>query len=93
MSEALVVGESLIDIVERDGGADEYPGGSPMNVAVALGRLGRAVEFATWIGQDVRGAAIERHLAESRVELLPGSTTADRTSTAAVTLNQTGQAE
>ena len=37
----LVIGESLVDIVEtRDGKTLEAPGGSPLNVAVPLGRLG-----------------------------------------------------
>ncbi|MDT5128292.1 MAG: fructokinase, partial [Mycobacterium sp.] len=45
---ALVIGEALIDIVQRDGQAlGEHVGGSPLNVAVGLGRLGRDVDFLT----------------------------------------------
>ena len=34
---ALVIGEALIDIVERDGHiVGEHVGGSPLNVAIAL---------------------------------------------------------
>ena len=41
--DALVVGESLIDIVRGpDGSTVEYAGGSAANVAVALARLGPA---------------------------------------------------
>ena len=53
---ALVIGEALIDIVERDGRVTgEHVGGSPLNVAVGLGRLGRGVDFLTHIGDDPRG--------------------------------------
>jgi fructokinase len=99
---ALVIGEALTDIVPGgpggpggpgQAGVSEYPGGSPMNVAVALGRLGRAVEFASWIGPDARGRAIEAHLAESKVALAAGARRADRTSSAAVSLDAQGQAQ
>jgi fructokinase len=88
-----VIGEALTDIVPGGGGVREYPGGSPMNVAVALGRLGREVDFATWIGEDGRGDAISAHLAESRVRLLAGSRGAARTPSAAVELDGAGQAK
>ena len=40
----LVVGESLVDIVQRaDGSTDRHPGGSPANVAIGLARLGHPV--------------------------------------------------
>ncbi|HEX7827124.1 MAG TPA: carbohydrate kinase, partial [Mycobacterium sp.] len=46
MTRALVIGEALIDIVQRDGQAlGEQVGGCPLNVAIGLGRLGRGVEF------------------------------------------------
>ena len=56
---ALVIGEALIDIVERDGQViGEHVGGSPLNVAVGLARLGRGVDFLTHIGDDERGRRI-----------------------------------
>ena len=56
---ALVIGEALIDIVERDGKVTgEHVGGSPLNVAVGLARLGRGVDFLTHIGNDARGRRI-----------------------------------
>ena len=58
----LVVGESLVDIVHRpDGTTDEYPGGSPANVALALARLGRPTRLLTQIGDDARGELVRRH--------------------------------
>ena len=90
---ALVVGESLIDVVRRrDGSVDEHPGGSPMNVAISLGRLGRQVELLTWFGQDTRGAALREHLAESAVRVVEGSDGAASTSVAVATLDATGAA-
>jgi fructokinase len=50
----LVVGEALIDVVMRRGRTvGEHVGGSPLNVAVGLARLGRNVDFLTWIGTPV----------------------------------------
>ena len=44
----LVVGESLVDIVQTQSGhLHEYAGGSAANVAVALARLGRPTRLAT----------------------------------------------
>ena len=40
MTRALVIGESLIDVVNDGAQMSEHPGGSPMNVAVGLARLG-----------------------------------------------------
>jgi len=85
---ALVIGESLIDVV----GDARYAGGSPMNVAVGLGRLGRTVELATWFARDDDGALLAKHLRESRVEVMPGSDGASHTSTAQVRFDGAGSA-
>ena len=70
----LVVGEAIVDVVERpDGSRTEHPGGSPANVAVGLGRLGLDVTLATAIGDDAYGAMIESHLDNSGVTLADGS--------------------
>ncbi|MCL2316005.1 MAG: carbohydrate kinase [Actinomycetia bacterium] len=90
---ALVIGESLVDIVPRhDGTTSELPGGSPMNIAVGLARLGHDVRLATWIGRDDRGAVIADHVEECGVWLLPGSDGAERTPTATVTFDEAGSA-
>jgi fructokinase len=90
---ALVVGESLVDVVHRlDGTIDEHPGGSPANVALGLGRLGRKVDLLTWLGRDAYGAMVSEHLAESGVHLVPGSDGAGQTSVATATLDPTGAA-
>ncbi len=90
----LVVGESLTDIVVHPGEAPvEHPGGSPMNVAVGLSRLGIATGFHTSIGGDDRGAEILRQLAESSVAVTPESTNRESTSTARATIGSSGAAE
>ncbi|MEE1618277.1 carbohydrate kinase family protein [Brachybacterium sp. J153] len=89
----LTVGEALTDIVvSADGTRREHPGGSPLNVAVALGRLGHTSHLLTRIGADARGDAIRAHLEQSRVQLTPASSTAEPTSTAEATLDATGAA-
>jgi fructokinase len=90
---ALVIGEALIDAVHRpDGSIAEHPGGSPANVALGLGRLGRGVDLLTWIGTDHRGRVISEHLAASGVVIVPGSESASRTSVATATLGPDGAA-
>jgi fructokinase len=91
---ALVIGEALIDIVERDGKIlGEHVGGSPLNVAVGLARLGRGVDFLTHIGDDERGRRISEYVRSSGAKLVPGSVTADRTPTALAALDESGKAE
>ncbi|KHO20918.1 ribokinase [Mycolicibacterium setense] len=93
MSRALVIGEALIDVVESDGRiSGEYVGGSPLNVAVGLGRLGRGVDFLTHIAGDDRGRRIADYLENSGVQLVSGSTTASRTPSALATLDSAGSA-
>ena len=89
----LVIGESLIDIVQRpDGSAREHVGGSPANVAVGLARLGHDVTLATMIGGDERGARIASLLEKEGVALSQGSIGGGPTSVATSTLDVTGAA-
>ena len=90
---ALVIGEALIDIVEREGRVQgEHVGGSPLNVAVGLGRLDRGVDFLTHVADDERGRRIVDYVEASGVRLAPGSISAQRTPTAAATIDETGAA-
>jgi fructokinase len=90
---ALVIGEALIDIVQRDGHVlGEHVGGSPLNVAIGLGRLDRGVDFLTHIADDDRGRRIVSHVEASGVRLVPGSVSAARTPTALATIDETGAA-
>ncbi|MDD9208117.1 carbohydrate kinase [Georgenia sp. 10Sc9-8] len=94
---ALVIGESLIDIVTtpgEDGSAttDEHPGGSPANVALGLSRLGHDVELVTSFGADPNGQKIRSHLEGSEVRIGKGSAGAARTSTATADVDDSGTA-
>ncbi|MEP9363699.1 PfkB family carbohydrate kinase [Nocardioides sp. CN2-186] len=93
MESALVVGESLIDIVHAaDGSTGEYAGGSAANVAVALSRLGRDVRFVTAWADDDRGRVLAEHLAKDAVELASDPVVLTRTATAAATIGADGAA-
>lgn len=90
---ALVIGEALIDVVERaDGTRDQHPGGSPANVALGLGRLGRAVDLLTWLGEDAEGELVRHHLRSSHVDVLTGDRSAIRTPIATAHLDDEGVA-
>jgi fructokinase len=93
MAGALVVGESLVDVVQRpDGTTVEHAGGSAANVALALARLGRPVQLLTAFGDDERGAVLARHLNQSAVGLVGDPHALDRTATALATLAADGSA-
>jgi fructokinase len=93
MASVLVVGESLIDIVRRpDGSTLEHAGGSAANVAVALARLGRPVQFLTAFGDDDHGAILARHLNQSAVGLAGDPRALERTATALAEVGADGGA-
>ena len=91
MARGLVVGEALIDVVDGPVAA-EHVGGSPLNVAVGLARLGRDIDFLTHIGDDARGRRIADYVKASGAQLVPGSDTADRTAVATATIAADGSA-
>lgn len=90
--DVVVIGEALVDVVISPRGTVEHPGGSPMNVAYGLARLGVTTALLTSLGDDARGAAIEAHVRSAGVELLPGSQSAGRTASATATLASDGSA-
>lgn len=87
----LVIGEALVDVVHRgDGSIDESPGGSPANVALALGRLGDTAHFLTQLGDDAHGEQVREWLAAAGVRVTSSATT--RTATATARLDDSGSA-
>ncbi|MFF1572608.1 carbohydrate kinase [Leifsonia sp. NPDC058292] len=66
-SSAFVVGESLVDVVERGETRTTHPGGSPLNVSFGLARLGLPTTFATSFGDDDNGRLLRTHLATAGV--------------------------
>ncbi|OBC01389.1 carbohydrate kinase [Mycobacterium sp. 852002-40037_SCH5390672] len=89
MTRGLVIGESLIDIVD----SDEHVGGSPLNVAVGLGRLGREVDFLTSVADDSYGRRITDYVEAAGVQLVSESKAAKRTATARSTIAEDGSAD
>ncbi len=90
---ALVIGEALVDVVvHADGQREEHPGGSPANVALGLGRLGRPVDLLTWLAPDAYGGRVRSHLAASGVRVLTGNRSALSTPVALAHLDEQGQA-
>lgn len=88
----LVVGEALVDVVHRtDGSVAEHPGGSPANVALGLGRLGRRADLLTDLGDDARGGVVRDWLVAAGARLLPVAP-GRRTSTATARLRADGSA-
>ena len=66
-----MIGEALIDLTApaEDGSAIARPGGSPMNVAVGLARLGQRTAFAGRLSADPFGIMLRRYLERSAVDL------------------------
>jgi fructokinase len=89
----LVIGESLIDIVDAGADRTELVGGSPANVALGLGRRDVQVGLLTHLADDPFGRRITRHLEASGVYVLPESVHAQRTPTALASIGHDGQAE
>ena len=89
----LVVGESLVDAVERGSEPPElHVGGSPANVAFGLGALDHDVSLATWFGRDDWGRRIADRCAEKGAKVVAGSDGAARTSVARAVLDAGGAA-
>ena len=82
---AFVVGEALVDVtVEADGVERRRPGGSPMNVAVGLARLGQPTRLLTSFADDADGRLLADHIGLAGVVLDDGSVTAGATTSTAL---------
>ena len=95
LATSLVLGEALVDLLPGDTQSPEgraLPGGSPMNVAVGLARLGHASQLAARLAEDELGALVLAHLEASGVSLVDGALDGRRTSTAKATLDEHGSA-
>ena len=89
----LVVGEALVDVVQRDDGTSEsHAGGSPYNVARGLARLGVESHLACQFADDENGRLLAEGLEESRVGHSGPDPSVHRTSTALATLDADGAA-
>ncbi|MCQ9162551.1 MULTISPECIES: carbohydrate kinase [unclassified Arthrobacter] len=88
-----VIGEALIDEVVRPGRKPvPHVGGSPLNVAVGLARLGHPAQFLGRFGRDAYGDMIAGHLKDNDV-LVPVAPDGLPTSVARAVVGADGAAE
>ena len=88
----LVAGEALIDLMHSaDGSASAAPGGSPYNLALALGRLGCNTIYRSPLSSDAYGRRLAEQLRASGV-VLGGGEVQRPTSLAIVKVDAAGQA-
>lgn len=90
-----VVGEALIDLAVSETAPARpvaHPGGSPMNVAVTLGRLESPVAFLGRLSGDAFGELLRSHLKDSGVDLRWTVDAAEPTSLAVVSVAPGGGA-
>ncbi|CAH0195369.1 Fructokinase [Arthrobacter sp. Bi83] len=86
-----VIGEGLVDVVQRTSGIEAHVGGSPLNVAVGLARLGHPVQFVGRYGRDAYGESVAAHLKASSV-MLPQTPDSLPTSVATALVDDDGAA-
>jgi fructokinase len=68
MHEVFTIGETLLDIIFREGNpVAAKPGGSMLNTSVSIGRVGIPVRFISEFGNDPAGDLIARFLVENGV--------------------------
>jgi fructokinase len=88
-----VIGEALIDLNAAEPRRPvAHPGGSPMNVAVTLGRLGSQAAFLGRLSTDAFGRLLRDHLTDAGVDLRWTVDAAEPTSLAVVSVAAGGGA-
>lgn len=84
-----VIGEALIDLVDTGGSPyAAHAGGSPLNVAIGLSRLGQRTAFLGRFSRDPFGAVLRRHAARSNVDLSLAVAAAEPSTVALVELDE-----
>ncbi len=89
----LVIGESLMSVLRSGKDERRTPGGSPMSVALGLGRLGVDTQLLTRIGNDSDGAATWKKLKDAGVQVVGSSFDSSPTSFAVATLRDDGSTD
>lgn len=96
----VVLGENLIDLLPEDAGAPTtgesrwvaHSGGSPLNTAAALGRLGMDTQYLGRLSTDAFGRQNAQHLEAHGVGLDVAVTTSDPSTLAVVSVDEHGKA-
>ncbi len=96
----LTCGDSLFDLFVQSTSAraenvslEGGPGGSPMNVALGLARLGHKSYFLSPIGSDLYGKRLQEHLHNNQVDLSYCPSTDRNTTLAIIEKKPDGSAE
>jgi fructokinase len=98
MSEIAVIGEAVADAFPTSRGdrgslqLQVRPGGSPVNTAVALSRLGTPTRFLGRLASGPLGDLVQTHLEDSRVDITGCVDAAEPATLAIASLDQGGQA-
>ncbi|MEV4380205.1 carbohydrate kinase [Streptosporangium sp. NPDC049644] len=89
-----VIGESVVDMVAEGGGRayTGHPGGSPLNVAVGLARLGDPAAFVARLSTGVLGRTLRAHAAANGVDLRWAVPASEPATLAIVSVDEAGQA-
>ncbi len=88
-----VLGEAIVDLVgEGNRTYRAHPGGSPLNVAVGLGRLRQPTSLAARLSRDAFGAMFREHLAASAVDPRHLVAAQEPSTLAVATVNEAGVA-
>lgn len=88
----LCLGEALIDVVRFEETTVEHVGGSLLNVACGLARLGHPASIGAWWAKDERGQRLARAAADAGVMIEPGTDQAPTTTVAFAEIGQGGKA-
>jgi fructokinase len=86
---AVVIGEALWDLLDRPAERcyAQVPGGSSLNVAVGVARLGHPVEFVAAFGDDVLAERLRRFLTEECIRLSASLAVAGQSTLAVTTFD------
>jgi len=87
----VVVGESLVDVIDDPTDPRETVGGSPLNVATTLAGLDVPTMLITEVGHDERGRRIVTKVEAAGAELIAAPSRSGRTATSTVAL-ESGEA-
>jgi sugar/nucleoside kinase (ribokinase family) len=64
-----IIGENLIDLFKTDDSFEPHVGGSPLNIAVGLSRLGEKVSYITRFSYDFFGEMLKNTLKSEGVDI------------------------
>lgn len=89
-----VIGEALIDLVDSGDHVTfiAHPGGSPLNVAVGLARLGHPTALMARLAADGFGRVLREHAERDGVDLRGAPEATEPTTLAVVSLDERGRA-